>query len=90
MEVVECCFTSIETTVLLGTGAQDGHLDVHTASELEWRWEEKEIIYLSLHCHHQNDSCIKKDNDDNARALLIFLCFMDSEVPDSVHKQQPF
>ena len=20
---------------------------------------EKEIIYLSLHCHHQNDSCIK-------------------------------
>ena len=21
--------------------------------------EEGEIIYLSLHCHHQNDSCIK-------------------------------
>ena len=21
--------------------------------------EEREIIYLSLHCHHQNDSCIK-------------------------------
>ena len=20
---------------------------------------EEEIIYLSLHCHHQNDSCIK-------------------------------
>ena len=20
---------------------------------------EREIIYLSLHCHHQNDSCIK-------------------------------
>ena len=20
---------------------------------------EKEVIYLSLHCHHQNDSCIK-------------------------------
>ena len=24
-----------------------------------WRWEEREIIYLSLHCHHQNDSCIE-------------------------------
>ena len=24
-----------------------------------WRWEEREIIYLSLHCHHQEDSCIK-------------------------------
>ena len=21
--------------------------------------EEREIIYLSLHCHHQSDSCIK-------------------------------
>ena len=21
--------------------------------------EKREIIYLSLHCHHQNDSCIK-------------------------------
>ena len=22
----------------------------------------REIIYLSLHCHHQNDSCIKMGN----------------------------
>ena len=22
-----------------------------------WRWGKREIIYLSLHCHHQNDSC---------------------------------
>ena len=20
-----------------------------------WRWEKREIIYLSLHCHHHND-----------------------------------
>ena len=26
----------------------------------------KEILYLSLHCHHQNDSCIKMDNDDGS------------------------
>ena len=24
---------------------------------------EREIIYLSLHCQHQNDSCIKKGSD---------------------------
>ena len=24
-----------------------------------WRWGKRESIYLSLHCHHQNDSCIK-------------------------------
>ena len=32
--VVECCFMSTETVGLLGTGAQDGHLDFHTAPEL--------------------------------------------------------
>ena len=30
--MVECCFTSTETVGLLGTGAQDGHLDFHTAA----------------------------------------------------------
>ena len=25
---------------------------------------EREIIYLSLHCHHQNDFCIKVGNDE--------------------------
>ena len=28
-----------------------------------------EIIYLSLHCHHQNDSCIKMGA---MRAILMF------------------
>ena len=31
------CFTSTETVVSLGTGAQDVHLDFHTAPEL-WLW----------------------------------------------------
>ena len=36
MEVlmVEVLFTSTETVGLLGTGAQDGHLDFHAAPEL--------------------------------------------------------
>ena len=24
-----------------------------------------EIVYLSLHCHHQNDFCIKMDSDES-------------------------
>ena len=32
--LVECCFTPTETVDLLGTGAQDVHLDFHTAPEL--------------------------------------------------------
>ena len=26
---------------------------------------EREVIYLSLHCHHQNDSCIKMGTDES-------------------------
>ena len=26
---------------------------------------EREIIYLSLHCHHQNDFCIKMSSDES-------------------------
>ena len=26
---------------------------------------EGEILYLSLHCHHQNDSCIKMGSDES-------------------------
>ena len=37
-----------------------------------WRWAggwggggKREIIYLSLHCHNQNDFCIKMDSDES-------------------------
>ena len=33
--------------------------------EVSWRWGERVIIYLSLHCHHQNDSCIKMGSDES-------------------------
>ena len=32
--LLKCCFMAAETVGLLGTGAQDGHLDFHTAPEL--------------------------------------------------------
>ena len=30
-----------------------------------WKVGKKEIIYLSLHCHHQNDSYIKVGSDES-------------------------
>ena len=30
-----------------------------------WRWGKREIIYLSPHCRHQNDSCIKMGSKEN-------------------------
>ena len=30
-----------------------------------WRWGEREIIYLSLYCHHQNDLCIEMGSDES-------------------------
>ena len=29
------------------------------------RWGKRGIIYLSLQCHHQNDSCIKMGSDES-------------------------
>ena len=29
------------------------------------RWGKREISYLSLHCHYQNDSCITVGSDDS-------------------------
>ena len=43
---------------LLGTGRWGGGEGVQ-------RWGEREIIYLSLHCHHQNDFCIKMGSDES-------------------------
>ena len=30
-----------------------------------WRRRKREIIYLSLHCHHQTDFCIKVGSDES-------------------------
>ena len=33
--------------------------------EVSGGWGGGEIIYLSLHCHHQNDSCMKMGSDES-------------------------
>ena len=48
---------STETMRLIRDGENGG-------KEL-WRWGKGEIIYLSLHCHHQNESCIKMGSDES-------------------------
>ena len=48
-------------------------LNVHRNHRLIRDWETggmgygggEEIIYLSLHCYHQNDSCIKMGSDES-------------------------
>ena len=43
-----------------GEGGEEGREGVRLR-----RWGEMEIIYLSLHCHHQNDFCIKVGSDES-------------------------
>ena len=49
-----------------------------------WRWGggEREIIYLSLHCHHQNDFCIKVGSDESHFNVSVI-------VRDKVIRQCP-
>ena len=50
-----------------------------------WRWG-GEIIYLSLHCHHHNDFCIRWAA---MRAILMFHnCEGQIKSRDSVHRPQ--
>ena len=30
-----------------------------------WRWGKREIMYLSLHCHHHNDFCIRWGSEES-------------------------
>ena len=45
--LLKCCFTSTETAGLLGTGAQDVHLDFHTALSSVYH----DMVELLLYVH---------------------------------------
>ena len=51
---VKWCFTSTETVGLLGTGAQDGHLDFHTVPEL------CRVLLFVLHIYTSNNNSMRK------------------------------
>ena len=46
------------------------------------RWGKSEIIYILLHCHHQNDSCIKMGSDEIHYNVSL-------TVKDNVTRQSP-
>ena len=48
---------------------------------------EREVIYLSLHCHHQNDFCIKIGSGESHFNVSVG---SDGQSYRSVHKPQPF
>ena len=45
----------------------------------------REVIYLSLHCHHQNDSCIKVGSYENHFNVSLIV---RDKVTISVHRPQ--
>ena len=47
-----------------------------------WRLGKREIIYLSLHCHHQNDSCTEMDSEESHFNVSLI-------VRDKVTRQCP-
>ena len=49
---------------------------------------EREIIYLSLHCHHQNDFCIKMGSDESDFNVSVGSGGQSHRT--GVHKPQPF
>ena len=53
-----------------------------------WRSGEREIIYLSLHCHHQNDSCIRMGSDESHFNVLLIVGTKSQDTLDSVHRAQ--
>ena len=69
--MMKFCFTSTETVGLLGTGAQDGHLNFHTAPEL---CTDARGAYLALYSTHSTgrrawDAYEKQDVDGLERGI---------------------
>ena len=72
--MVRARLTSTETTRLIRDREKGG--------EGVWRWRKREMIYLPLHCHHQNDSCIKMGSDESHIYVSLI-------VRDKVTRQCP-
>ena len=56
-----------------------------------WRWGIREIIYLSLHCHHQNDSfyCFIIVRDKVTRRCLQTTIFEEKAEPKRIRTEVP-
>ena len=72
MRLVLVCFKELnkETWCLTSTETRRLITDVEMGI---WRWGERVIMYLSLHCHHQNDSCSKMGSDESHFNILLIV-----------------
>ena len=50
-----------------------------------WRWGKREIIYLSIHCHHQNDSHIKMGNAESPFNALMTVVGKVTRIVSQTH-----
>ena len=66
----ECCFTSTETVGLLGTGAQGGHLDFHTAPEPSSMRKSWTCIYIYIQVHGGNRTGVEGVNRERQREVF--------------------
>ena len=70
----------METIRLIRDGEKGGGKEV-------WRWGGGgEIIYLSLHCHPQNDSCIKMGSDENHFNVSLIVNGPSHKTASTDHK----
>ena len=53
-------------------------------------WGKREIIHLSLHCHHQNDSCIKIGSDESHFNVLLVVSDKVTREYSRTHGALPF
>ena len=64
-QFVQCCFTSTETVGTIRDGEKE--------RKGVWGWGERETVYLSLPCHHQNDSYTKMGSDESHFNLALIM-----------------
>ena len=78
--MVKCCFTSTETVSLLGTGAQDVHLDFHTAPELVRSFGkilEIDIHYSSSQSARAHELCESRGGLLGSSSLTVLMVSVD-------------
>ena len=59
--------------------------EVPVGTEIPGGWG-RGRLYLTLHCHHQNDSCMKMGSDEVCREFNVSHIVRDKVKDDNVHR----
>ena len=85
LNLLKCYFTSTETVGLLGTGAQDGHLDFYTAPQQYTIWlnlfyPELSLKYVTLWCFtHSQPLRSYQGNVSEEIIIILKITIMNNE-----------